>query len=476
VGEIWTIPSSGGVAVKVTNLGNGNLSSSIDWSPDGSRIVFSDCWPDCDHLAIFSLDLRTSRKQRLTDPPRSDWGDWDPTYSPDGKQIAFKRVTGFWRDTLCVMPATGGSVRAITDGSKGIWGHAWSAAGDALTVSRQGSGTIFGIWRFLVRPGSKPQRISEGGVDAITPSTARLTNRIAWVDQTEDTNIYRMPVKGNAAPQTLIASTRRDQSASYAPDGRIAFASDRSGSWEIWTASRDGTHQTQVTHLSGAVVGCPRWSPDSRYIAFERFASGHNRVAVMKCEAGTAGCQHPVPLTAARESDPFAEVRPSWSGDGTAVYFSSNRTGKDEIWKQSWPPGSPAIQITHHGGMSPMESSDGRWLYYARADPNAIWRLPLTRENSAAASSEQIVLGPLKDLLTYSWTFTPSEILFFARDPSSQFCDIRGCELRTGKLRNIAVDIPFQIPSDLSVSPDGRWLLYWQVDRSGSNIMVADSK
>ena len=126
-----------------------------------------------------------------------------------------------------------------------------------------------------------------------------------------------------------------------------------------------------MTHLSGAVVGCPRWSPDSRYIAFERVASGHNRVAVMKCQAGTAGCQHPVPLTA-RESDPFAEVRPSWSGDGTAVYFSSNRTGKDEIWEQSWPPGSPAIQITHHGGMSPMESSDERWLYYAKADPNAI--------------------------------------------------------------------------------------------------------
>ena len=103
------MPSSGGTPVKVTSLGNGNLSSSIDWSPDGSRVVSSDCWPDCQHLAIFSLDLRTSHKQRLTNLRFRTGEIGIPRYSPDGKQIAFKRVTGLWRDTLYVMPSTGGS-------------------------------------------------------------------------------------------------------------------------------------------------------------------------------------------------------------------------------------------------------------------------------------------------------------------------------------------------------------------------------
>jgi Tol biopolymer transport system component len=82
-------------------------------------------------------------------------------------------------------------------------------------------------------------------------------------------------------------------------------------------------------------VGSPRWSPDNRYIAFSRLTSGHERNVVMKCQAGsTTTCEQPVPLTASRESDPFSEIRPWLLADGNAVYFCSNRTGKDEIWKQ----------------------------------------------------------------------------------------------------------------------------------------------
>lgn len=476
-GEIWVMPSTGGTPVKVASLGNGNLSSSIDWSPDGSRVVSSDCWPNCQHLAIFSFDLSNSQRQKLTEPPASDWGDWDPRYSPDGKQIAFKRVTGLWRDTLYVMPSTGGPIRAISGGSKSIWGHTWSAAGDAVIVSTQGSGSIHGIWRYLLQPGSKPQRISEGGLDSITPTAARLTNRLAWVDQSEDTNIYRVPVRGNGPAQKWIASTRDDQSASYSSDGRIVFVSDRSGSWEIWIASTDGTHQAQATSLSGSVVGCPRWSPDNRYIAFSRLTSGHERIVIMKCQTGSsAKCEQPLPLTPSRDSDPFSETRPCWSADGKAVYFCSNRAGKDEIWKESWPPEGAAIQMTYHGGVEPVASSDGRWLYYTKNDPKAIWRLPVGHENSAAAPTEQLVLGPMKELLAHSWTLTPNELPFFARTQNGQVYDIRAYGLHTRKLRNIAVDLQFQIPSDLTASPDGRWLLYWQLDHSGSNIMIADSK
>jgi Tol biopolymer transport system component len=221
----------------------------------------------------------------------------------------------------------------------------------------------------------------------------------------------------------------------------------------------------------------PRWSPDTRYIAFDRL--DQHRIVVIKCEAGTANCGPPVPLTAARESDRFAEQHPWWSVDGAAVYFSSNRTGTEEIWQQSWPPVSPAVQITHHGGSWPAESSDGQWLYYSKEHPAAIWRLPLKHEYSGESSSEKIVLGPLDGLCLGGWTLTRDELLFVLRNSSAQSSDIRAYGLRTGKLRNVATRLPIEIPlqvTELSASPDGRWVLFWQIDRSGSNIIVADSK
>jgi hypothetical protein len=110
--------------------------------------------------------------------------------------------------------------------------------------------------------------------------------------------------------------------------------------------------------------------------------------------------------------------------------------------------------------------------------PSAIWRLPLKGEKRDSPS-EQIVLGPLEGLYESGWTLTRDELVFVMSNSSAQSSDIRAYELRTGKTRNVATRIPVEIPlqiTELSVSPDGRWALYWQIDRSGSNIIVADSK
>jgi Tol biopolymer transport system component len=113
----------------------------------------------------------------------------------------------------------------------------------------------------------------------------------------EDTNIYRTLATGEGVPTEFIASTRRDERSSYAPDGRIAFASDRSGSWEIWIAGPDGSSQVRVTNFGGPLAGFPRWSPDGRHLAFESKALGRSRIFVLECQSGGARCGKPMPLT-----------------------------------------------------------------------------------------------------------------------------------------------------------------------------------
>src|SRR4051812_32748130 len=57
---------------------------------------------------------------------------------------------------------------------------------------------------------------------------------------------------------------------------------------------------------------------------------------------------------------------PTWSHDGRWAYFTSERTGRAEVWKAP-ASGGPAVQVTMNGGMAPSESLDSQFLYFSRA-------------------------------------------------------------------------------------------------------------
>jgi dipeptidyl aminopeptidase/acylaminoacyl peptidase len=195
-GAIFSIASSGGDEKKLLELENADSLSAIDWSPDGAQLAFSERGPGGKEIAIYLFNLRTGEKRKLTSPPREHVGDWDPKFSPDGATVAFKRVTAFWADDLYVVPVAGGSARQVTAERRGIWGHAWTADGRSLIVSCQREGSVFGLWRFPLTPQGRPERIVQGGIDAITPATSRRTGRVAWVSQIQDLNIYRISCAG----------------------------------------------------------------------------------------------------------------------------------------------------------------------------------------------------------------------------------------------------------------------------------------
>jgi serine/threonine protein kinase len=350
-GSLFLISVQDAKQEKVFDLKDANLSSSIDWSPDGTELAFSDVVPGTGRLAIYLLTLGTGKTRRLTSPPPEDWGDWNPKFSPDGSTIAFKRVGGFWFDDMYLVPASGGVPRRLTAMRLGIWGHAWLPDGKSLIVSCQRAGSIFGIWRLPTTPDESPERISVSAIDAITPTASRRTDTIAWVNQLWDLNIYRTATDGTGSPARFIASTLRDQGAAYSPDGRIAFVSDRSGSREIWLAHADGSGQVRVTNLQGSPIDQLVWSPDGQQLAFYGRVSDHSGTFVLHCSPGGMSCGKPEPLI----PDGAPESAAAWSADGKSVYFASERTGRREIWKQPVSGGAP-LQVTHEGGYVARES------------------------------------------------------------------------------------------------------------------------
>jgi Tol biopolymer transport system component len=279
-------------------------------------------------------------------------------------------------------------------------------------------------------------------------------NRLAYVQQTADTNIWAVPTSGSGDAVRLVSSTLNDMTPNYSPDGRrIAFCSDRSGSLEIWAAASDGSRPEQLTSFGSGESCTPRWSPDSRDLVFDSNAeAGQFEVYRISADGGP-----PTRLTNSPETDGIA----SFSRDGRWIYFMSNRSGQAEIWKLPAAGGEP-LQVTAHGGYAALESVDGQTLFFSKSQPAALWSMP------AAGGDETIVLERVS-----SRNFVPAaDGIYFASFEDGAFWH-SFLEFASGRVRAIR-KLPRNPHNIISLSADQRWLAYAQVDHAGSDIVVAE--
>jgi hypothetical protein len=72
-------------------------------------------------------------------------------------------------------------------------------------------------------------------------------------------------------------------------------------------------------------------------------------------------------------ADQFENFVPRWSRDGPSIYFTSNRSGKWQIWKLELASGQKT-QVTDRGGISAFESYHGSTLYYAKREFGGLFR------------------------------------------------------------------------------------------------------
>ena len=120
--------------------------------------------------------------------------------------------------------------------------------------------------------------------------------------------------------------------------------SQRSGTEEIWICDSDGSKATQLTSLGGAAIYGPNWSPDGQNIAFTAAQKGMKEdIYSISTNGGS-----PRRLT----TNPAEDKWPYWSHDGKWIYFSSTRSGREEIWKMP-SSGGEAVQITRNSGDDP---------------------------------------------------------------------------------------------------------------------------
>jgi len=456
--EIFTVPSLGGTKQLVTSIvpaAPDQDSRVLTWSADGLSLLVSDRASANEPAAIVSVSLQDGQKRRLTSPPASGWGDGDPELSPDGRTLAFIRWQSDSVGDIYSEPLAGGGPRRITSDGKRIGGLAWSSDGDTIVFSST-RGSLPGLWRISAK-GGRPEPLAGVGADAWAPSISHAGNLLAYTHQSENVNIWRVPGPDGAGPKTplkIIASPRQQTSAVYSPDGkRIAFSSDRTGTFEIWVSDADGSHPVQLTSFGGPITGTPNWSPDGKSIVFDSRPGGHAAIFVINASGG-----EPRQLTEGTSDD----IVPGWSHDGREIYFTSSRTAGQQIWKIPAGGGS-AVQVTHHGGFVAAESPDGSWLYFGKPG-GGIWRMP------AAGGEEKSVLS----LGTGRYWTVTRDGLYFLDLSTTAHPAIKRLDPDTGLTKNLGtLDKPVDWGySGLSISPDGKWIIYAQMDDLISQIML----
>ena len=457
--SIYIVPALGGTEHRVYS-GPAGMEGGLTWSADGRLLVFSESSAvDPTRVRLAAFVLADSSIRALTAPPPG-YLDRDPAYSHDGSQIAFirSRVAGVCNDIFVVSVNSGEPKRLTFDNRPVMGPPAWTSD-DREIVFSSDRGAATALWR-ISASGGTPSPVAGPAGAAEWPSIPAKKGLLVYEQVVSNTNIWQFRLKDRThlekAPLAIISEKGNKMRPDLSPDGtKIAFESDRLGFWDIWTCNTDGTDCSQVTSLHGS-AGRARWSPDGHTLAFEFHPNERAEIYLVDMPDGTPRLMPTIP-----DAD---NLSPSWSRDGKWLYFASKRGNEPfQVWRIPVRGGAP-IQLTKNGGISPVESPDGRFLYYSKYEQGGLWRTPLD------GGAETEVLDDIEGYEWPNWVVTPDGIYFLKYDHSSHG-SIEFLEFSSGK-----TFLTWNLERDpgwgVALSQDGRSLVYIQQDFSESDIML----
>lgn len=457
---LYIIPALGGPERKLrsTNIPDKlsfrGQASTISWSSDGKWIAYVDSVPST--LNLLSVESLASRRIPLT---ANCVQEGMPAFSHHGTQLAYlcsldSRETGIYTVTI-----GGGTPKRIARLPGGLQsGIAWTAD-DRRLILAQSQGGESELLEITIANGSL--RKLPLGSDTAWPTISRNGDRLAFTSSSDNINIWRKDLlHPELVGVKVLASTHEQANPNYSPDGKhIAFESTRGGVPEIWVSESDGSNLAQITRLHHYATGTPRWSPDGKEIVFDSWYNGHPEIFVVDISELI-----PHKLTT-NIPDIF---QPNWSHDGKWIYFLS--FGDQALRAYRCPAnGGTATVLSSETALGLHESLDGETLYFVDGRSDA--RLKKVSVNQAGPASSVEGMPLLKD--AGLWTVVPGGIYFVPAEAPHSICYF---DLSTREVRRITeVDRDFNsVNGGLSVSPDGRWILYSQVDAINSDIILVN--
>jgi serine/threonine protein kinase len=392
IGPLYEVPAQGGTPAAVTVADKpGGLSHRWPWFlPDGRHFLYFSGNPrgaasDDEGIYVGSLDSRESHRLiRVRSSAAYCNGQLlylrDRTLMAqtfDAKALKLSGDPTSLAQSVGYSPASFyGVFAASSDGSLAYQASSAASGTQLIWYDRQGKQTgrsDDSVVHYSVALAADGKRLA---TDVLDPSTSNV-------------DIWLQELGSNSTPQRFTFGTDVEISPVWAPDGTaIAFASNRSGYFDLYRKLTSGSGENELLLHSNANKNPTDWSPDARYLVFdERNPSGHT-----KTDIGVLplfGDRKPSMLAATEADERDARFSPN----GRWVAYTSDETGRREVYVTSFPQVGNLRQVSIAGGENPCWRRDGKEIFYLTPD-----RQLMVAEVNGEGSTFQV--GPVRPLFS----------------------------------------------------------------------------
>ncbi len=353
------------LAPPLTSMRGDEASGSL--SPDGEQVAFTWNGEKLDNYDIYIKAIGSPAMRRLTTDPARDIM---PSWSPDGKQIAFVRF-GPDRGRIHLISPIAGSERKLTDFPLAWGAPSWSPDSRWLAVCRNrflkgtdtdppGSGGVY----LLPVNGGEPRalRIPQEGADPWPwyPKFSPDGHHLAYLPGSGISQYIAVVELG--ADYAPTGAPRRVTRLPIDPDGGYSWTRDgksllyvQLGSQRLWRVEITGDRAAQPVEIAGFGAIRPAVAASRDRLVFVKHQDDSD---IYRFEVGRP--VEPVIISTSRD------VNPQFSPDGRQVVFESERTGDHEIWLAEADGSSPK-RLTQGPGLlqeAPRWSPDGRRIAF----------------------------------------------------------------------------------------------------------------
>lgn len=271
---------------------------------DGRTLIFIQ---DRDTSDVWTLDLDTPTPRRLTTgrQPAPFWEDTQPTLSPDGRVVAYGDEGAVW-----LVPVAGGPSRRLCAGGSPVWIDDERLV---ISVERDDRTSRLAVVD-VADPWPRRLATDDGEIGdewgaAVSPD-GRSVAYVFWVrEDLRESRIRVVDVAAGAACTVSGEGAMADRHPAWSPDGAwIAYASERSGWFEIHLVRPDGSEARQLTSDAGDFAGLV-FSADGTRILATRSRRGRTDLVVVDAATGAVTVLAPGGTWSA----------PAWTADGSVV-------------------------------------------------------------------------------------------------------------------------------------------------------------